>query len=143
MAEFKEALTSGKEYEYMYRDFLRQWYPNASVKEVYCKEYDIVIPEINQTVEVKLDKKSNFTGNMVVEVEFNGKPSGLTTTTADHWVFCDGKEWIRLLTERLKGLVNQFEIVEFVGNGDIKPKKAYLVDKEVLREYADKVVSLH
>ena len=79
MAEFKEALTSGKEYEYMYRDFLRQWYPNASVKEGYCKEYDIVIPEINQTVEVKLDKKSNFTGNMVVEVEFNGKPSGLTT----------------------------------------------------------------
>ena len=139
MAEFKEALSSGKQYEYMYRDHLRQWYPNTAVVEGYCKGFDIFIPERNETIEVKLDKKSNYTGNIVIEIEFNGKASGLITSTADHWVFCDGEEWIRYLTSRLRDLVTPFKPATFVGNGDIKPKKAYLIEKRIIKENADKI----
>ena len=54
--------------------------------EGYFKDYDIYVPEINKSIEVKSDEKSKYTNNIVVEVEFNGKPSALSTSKADYWV---------------------------------------------------------
>ena len=39
------------------------------------------------TVEVKADKQAFSTGNIVVEIECRGKPSGISTTEADSYVF--------------------------------------------------------
>ena len=55
----------------------------------YCKEWDIYIPELDEGVEVKSDQKSKHTGNIVIEIEFNGKPSALATTKAKYWVIFD------------------------------------------------------
>ena len=52
--------------------------------------YDIWIPEINRAIEVKADLKSQQTGNVVIEIEMFGRPSGLLTTKADDWVICTG-----------------------------------------------------
>ena len=38
-------------------------------------------------LEVKTDFKTHKTGNIAIEVECNGKPSGLSTTEADWWLF--------------------------------------------------------
>ena len=38
-------------------------------------------------LEVKTDFKAHKTGNIAIEIESNGKPSGLRTTEADWWLF--------------------------------------------------------
>ena len=46
----------------------------------YYKEYDIFVPELNIGIEVKSDEKSKYTSNIVIEIEFNNKPSALSTS---------------------------------------------------------------
>ena len=41
----------------------------------------------NELIEVKTDYRAHETGNIAVELECRGKPSGLTTTEADYWAF--------------------------------------------------------
>ena len=43
--------------------------------------------DILQTVEVKKDFKTHQTGNIAVEFESRGKPSGIATTEAKWWAF--------------------------------------------------------
>jgi len=105
--------------------------------EGYFKEYDIIIPEIDKTIEVKSDVKSLHTGNFVVEVEFDGKPSALSTTTADWWVFYDSKAEFWITPELIKHAVKDLELREFVGKGDTKSKKAYLCPKDYIKINAE------
>ena len=53
--------------------------------------FDIAVPELNATIEVKYDPKSQETGNVVVEYHHN-KPSGILTSEATHWLFDLGDE---------------------------------------------------
>ena len=80
---FEESLISGHESEKIVLNTIKKKYPKAYIVEGYNKEYDIMIPEIDETVEVKKDFKSKYTGNVVVEIEMNNRPSGLMTTSAD------------------------------------------------------------
>ena len=103
---FQESLTSGQKSENLVLDIIKKKYPKAFLKEGYHKEYDIMIPEINKTVEVKKDFKSQYTGNVVIEVEMNNRPSGLETSTADWWVFhLNDIELVWIKLKRLKELV--------------------------------------
>ena len=139
---FKKDLAVGGETENKVLKRIREEYPKAYQKQGYFKEYDIMIPEINTTVEVKQDKKSNYTGNIVIEVEMPpGKPSALSTTTADYWLFSDGKHYMWWTPEDLKKLVKPMRAATFVGNGDDVEKKAYLVKKNIIKDQAIKVVA--
>jgi hypothetical protein len=53
------------------------------------KEYDFVLTKNEQRVhvEVKSDNLTQRTGNLCIEFECNKKPSGITATTADYWVY--------------------------------------------------------
>ena len=134
---FKEDLAAGREVEEYILKRIQEKYPQAKLMEGYFKEYDIIIPEINKTVEVKSDVKSLHTGNYVIEVAFDGKESALSTTTADWWVFYDSEceVWIKpeLIWKAVKGLPMR----EFIGKGDEKSKTAYLCPKEYIRINAD------
>ena len=134
---FKEDLAAGREVEEYILKRIQEKYPQAKLMEGYFKEYDIMIPEINKTVEVKSDVKSLYTGNYVVEIAFDGKESALSTTTADWWVFYDSEceVWIKpeLIWKSVKGLPMR----EFVGKGDKKSKTAYLCPKEYIKINAD------
>ena len=130
---FQESLTSGQKSENLVLDIIKKKYPKAFLKEGYHKEYDIMIPEINKTVEVKKDFKSQHTGNVVIEVEMNNRPSGLETSTADWWVFhLNDIELVWIKLKRLKELVKSedYNLVEFIGKGDTISKQAYLVKKK-------------
>ena len=88
-------------------------------------------------IEVKRDEKSKYTGNLVIEIEFNGKPSALSTTKADYWVFYDGDNYIWITPKMLKDLTDTCgNVVEFIGNGDTKSKKAYLMPKNLIKKFA-------
>jgi len=143
--KFKESLSSGKQSEKIVLKMVQNKYPKAYIKEGYHKEYDIMIPEINKTIEVKKDFKSQYTGNVVIEMEMNNRPSGLQTTTADWWVFhLDETEIVWITLERLKEMVELegYKLVEFIGDGDEISKQAYLVPKKDLYMYSNKIKEL-
>lgn len=142
---FQESLTSGQKSETLVLNIIKKKYPKAFLKEGYHKEYDIMIPEINKTVEVKKDFKSQYTGNVVIEVEMNNRPSGLETSTADWWVFhLNDIELVWIKLKRLKELVKSedYNLVEFIGKGDTISKQAYLVKKKDIYLWSNKIKEL-
>jgi len=134
---FNRDLKRGKYHENVILEVIQKKYPKAYIKDGYCKEYDIFIPELEIGVEVKSDEKSKFTGNIVIEIEFNNRPSALITSKAKYWVIFDGYAYYWFLKNRIKDCIkeNHLNWVEFIGKGDTKSKKAYLIKKEILYKY--------
>tara|TARA_Y100000310_G_C20001500_1_gene498729 strand:- start:20 stop:475 length:456 start_codon:yes stop_codon:yes gene_type:complete len=118
-------------------------FPQARKIEGYFKEYDLYIPEIGVRIEVKQDLKSHETGNYLIEIEYGGKPSALSTTKADYWVFHDGECEIWTTPWRIKQAIRGLPVREFTGKGDPKPKKAYLCPKERIKKTAEFVYEIH
>ena len=128
---FKRDLKRGKHHENVVLNYIKAKYKNAYIKDGYCKEYDIFVPEMNFGVEVKSDEKSKYTNNIVIEIEFNNKPSALMTTKAKYWVIYDGYSYNWFLTDKIKDCIkdNNLRYAQFTGKGDTKSKKAYLIKK--------------
>ena len=134
---FKRDLDKGLTIEEQVLSLIRNRYPSATKIEGYCPNYDIWIPEISKSVEVKSDEKSIETGNIVIEIEMYGKPSGLLCSTADYWVFFDGIKFLWTTPIKIFQciLLNKLNYVTFIGNGDLQRKKAILIKKELLGDY--------
>jgi|TARA_R100000656_G_scaffold122785_1_gene98655 hypothetical protein len=140
---FEKDLAVGVEQERRILKQIKSKYPKTYKIEGYYKEWDIFIPEKNFGVEVKYDKKSQETGNIVIEVEFDGKPSALQTTKAEYWIIFDGKDDVWIKPGRIEDCIiqNGLRYAEFTGRGDRHSKKAFLIKKEVLYPYADKIIT--
>ena len=137
---FKNDLAIGHSVEDAVCAKINKKYPKAHVMEGYCKGYDIYVPETDKKIEVKQDKKSNFTHNIVVEIEMPpGTPSALSTTESDYWVFDDGEIYIWITPDTLRQVVKPFTPVKFIGKGDNKEKLAYLIKKDIIIKNALKV----
>lgn len=140
MSSFQEDLAAGLHVESLVLSVLQKKYPCATMVNAF-KGYDIWIPETHKSVEVKYDRMSNTTGNFFVEVEYNGKASGLITTTADYWLIYDDRcfAWIkpRRLFECI--MLNELAIGNYDGVKGSAYKRGYLVKKELLYVYADSV----
>ena len=143
MQTFEKDLEAGKELEEYILKKVKKKYSDAYIIDGYFKEYDIYIPQINLGVEVKRDEKSRYTGNYVIEVEFDGKPSALSTTKADYWVIYDGECEVWTTPLRIKKSIKGLPLREFIGKGDTKPKKAYLCPKELIKKNAEVVYEIH
>lgn len=135
MPNFDEALAVGRISEHKICKIINRKYPEAFVYKGYNTDYDIYVPEIASKIEVKQDFKSEYTGNFVVEIEFDGKPSALMTTKSDWLVFVDKKYLYWIKPSDLKELILELNIksVKFIGKGDTKTKKAYLLKKKDLK----------
>jgi len=133
---FESQLAIGLEEEKKFLTLLKHRYPHTLKIEGSFKEFDFYLPDINSSVELKTDKKSNYTGNFVVETYHYGKPSGISTTTADFWVFNDGEEYLWITPDQIKNiiLIEGINQVRFVGNGDTVQKRAYLVPKALIQK---------
>ena len=136
---FTRDLAAGKIHEDAVLELIKKKYPEAHIIDGYYKEYDIFIPEMDFGVEVKSDQKSKFTGNIVIEIEFNSKPSALSTTKAKYWVFYDGYRYTWIRVEEIHKCIaeNRLKPASFIGKGDTKSKRAYLIKKELLFKYKD------
>jgi hypothetical protein len=135
---FKRDLKRGEDIEQHALNIIQTKYPDAYKVKGYCKEWDIFIPSINKGIEIKYDPMSKKTGNIVVEIEFGGKPSALSTTKAYRWFFYTGDSIIITSPNRLQQLVedNGLYPVTFTGRGDSKSKRAYLIKKHLIEETA-------
>lgn len=141
--EFKEAKISGDIIEDELVKIINQKYPQAHTTKHLGKfsDYDIYIPEIEDGIEVKGDYMSAETGNLVVEVEMNGKLSALSVTKGKYWVFVEGYRLIWLTPLDIYRLIEQnyhYNRVTFIGNGDNVAKFAYLLPHKHVVEHAHK-----
>jgi hypothetical protein len=140
--EFTESKVSGDIIEEEVLKLIQKKYPQAYTTKHKGKfsDYDIFIPELNEGVEVKGDYMSAETGNIVVEVEMNNKPSALSVTKAKYWVFVEGYRMIWLEPIDIYRLIDQkaYRRAAFTGEGDTKEKHAYLVLHMHLVEHAKK-----
>ena len=77
------------------------------------------------------------TGNIVIETEFNNKPSALSTTKAKYWMITDGIDYKWFLVNDIKKCIsdNNFKLATFKAIGDNKYKRAYLIQKDILYKY--------
>ena len=134
---FQRDLLEGKKIENIVLSDIKTKYPKAHIINGYCKEWDIFIPELDFGVEVKCDKKSVQTGNIVIEIRFNNKPSALLTTKARYWVIYDGENFNWFTVENIKNCIieNNLNYRTFIGKGDTKEKDAYLIPKNILYKY--------
>jgi hypothetical protein len=141
MNSFQSDLERGIQVEEKLVDILIEKYPCTTIIKGF-KGYDIWIPEKKLGIESKLDLKSNETGNIVVEIEMYDKPSGLMTTTADYWVFYDGKTFEFIKPMDIIRCIFDCELTyrKFVSTGDTKPKKAFLIKKDILYKYSSKTL---
>jgi len=88
----------------------------------------------SKTLEVKRDFRASQTGRVFVEFFCRGKPSGISTTEADHWAFIlDGGVVIMMPTDRLKELVAEArEKNRVVSGGDNNMSQGALIKLERL-----------
>ena len=135
---FNRDLKAGQAYEDIVLKRIQKIYPKSYIEHGYFKEWDIYVPELGIGVEVKSDQKSQYTGNIVIEIEFNGKPSALGTTMAQYWVIFDGDHYVWFKVGDIRRCIEENNCLwtTFIGKGDQHPKKAYLIKKELLYKYS-------
>ena len=95
-SQFQQCLASGESYEHLFADIIQQRLVGSVATKMRgnFKEFDFRIdyrdknnnPQI-MLVEVKADRRAAETGNIVIEYEGYGKPSGISTTTAGRWAY--------------------------------------------------------
>jgi len=94
--QFQQCLAYGESYERLFADIIEQRLPNSVATKMKgnFKEFDFRIDYKTPTgedrvmlVEVKADRRAAETGNIVIEYEGYGKPSGISTTTAGRWAY--------------------------------------------------------
>ena len=98
----------------------------------------------NKKIEVKTERDWwDKTGNIALEYECNGKPSGINATTSDYWIhiLAKGKKNHCMLVfevVRLKKIVNQYKETHTRMVGDRNASKCVLLpikklfDKEII-----------
>lgn len=134
--KFQKDLETGHYYEE--RSLLYLDYDTVEHKKGYFKEYDLEIVKDGKTItiEVKSDKQASRTGNLAIEYECNNKPSGITSSTADFWiyfiVFEDHEEVYKVSLEKLKKIAKK---CRKVSGGDNMLSRMYLVPKNKLSKY--------
>ena len=87
-------------------------------------------------IEVKTDFRVSETGNIVIEFESRGKPSGIATTEADYWCIIFGgahsfKQMVLIETERLKEIARDY-FHDVRRGGDQNTSRMVVIPKEAL-----------
>lgn len=86
-------------------------------------------------VECKTDRLCQKTGNVYIETESRGKPSGINTTKSRNYAVCLWTEkrtdqvWVLIPTKHLKKLMVKFPIKK---GGDNWTSKGHIIPKEQL-----------
>ena len=92
----------------------------------------------DKKIEVKSERdKWQKTGNIAIEYESYGKPSGINSTEADYWFhnLCIGKDTFATIvfeTKNLKRIIENLDYKRSVSGGDHMASKMYLLNLQKL-----------
>tara|TARA_R100001440_G_scaffold33467_1_gene52424 strand:- start:15747 stop:16172 length:426 start_codon:yes stop_codon:yes gene_type:complete len=93
---------------------------------------------VNKKIEVKSERDIwQKTGNICIEYQSYGKPSGIKATEADYWfhnLCIDDEEYCTLVfkTDILKKIVEQLDTFRTVSGGDHNASRMFLVNLQKL-----------
>lgn len=134
---FQKDLLTGQELEQKILQTIRKKYPTAVLVPGKFKPYDIFIPEKDLKIEVKVDYKSQETGNIIIELYMFGKPSALLSTKADYWIIHTGRENLWIEPKRILEciLLNNIHVKNILGDGDDQTKKACLIPIDLFKQF--------
>ena len=88
----------------------------------------------DKKIEVKSERDMwQKTGNIAIEYESYGKPSGISSTESDYWFhnLCIGEDTFATLvfkTDNLKSIINNLDYKKTVCGGDHMASKMYLLN---------------
>lgn len=89
-------------------------------------------------IEVKYDRMAHITGNIYVEFESRGKPSGIATSKANYWIFViDKKDYAIIVNiKKLKEICRiAYQLGHIIYGGDNNTSKGILVPITQINEY--------
>lgn len=121
---FDEDLNVAKQTEHEIGLLFAEYYGWNLVSMSNHKGYDLVLEKNgrNVLVEVKEDFAVGKTGNVAVEFSCRGKPSGISTTQADFWLYRlhmnEGLIHVLLETDELKRKIELEKYFRTVNGGD-------------------------
>ena len=115
--------------------------PNFDLDLKFGQDKENELQEIlhNEPLECKCDKRCIDTGNVFVEFEDRGKPSGISITKSTFYAFCLYKKerekkqiWVLIPTEILKKLMKKYPVKS---GGDNWEARGHIIPKEDLLNY--------
>lgn len=125
--DLKNSKTSVEEAKEMIEASLLFGDKPCKVKEVHTKECDLILEhpvfQEEYLVEIKEDISCSKYGNVAVEYECRGKPSGLITTKAPYWVYKvhtkSGIKWLFTIPEVIKSAaLDKSRHLRYASGGD-------------------------
>jgi hypothetical protein len=140
MNNFDADLKFGQKYEKILIDLL----PHDSYVLTcgYCKEYDfkLIVDDEEIKYEVKADRRSINTGNIFIEYECSGKPSGITTTEAKYYAYFVVKPhdlWDLYIipTEEIKNIIDNKDFKRIVKGGDGLRSRMYIIGVKQIEQW--------
>ena len=132
--KFNEQLNQGQKYERKCLEYLE--YDTVKHMEGCFKPYDLITTKDGKEtkIEVKSDRQASRTGNLAIEFECNNKPSGITSTEADYWIYFivhrERDECYIIPIEKLRELVKTCPKVR---GGDGMRSRMFLLNKEKVK----------
>ncbi len=136
---FVRDLKMGKSYEMKLLDLIE--YDSYKQAEGRFKDWDMEIHYQGETItfECKADTFAKRTGQIAIEYECNGKPSGITTTKADYWVhfFAGSNKYLMIPTDELRAVIDGNGYARKCSGGDRWASRLYIIDAEKFATYAD------
>jgi hypothetical protein len=99
-------------------------------------KYDVKVEMDNRTMtfEIKNDMMSAKTGNIGVEFECRGKPSGINRSEAEFWVFKLKDGYWTINANKLKRLIDEEHYTRIAVGGDVGSNtKMYLFRADFLK----------
>lgn len=144
MNNFDKRLPEGEEIEKKALERIQKYYPKAYKKEGNFPYYDIYIPEIKSSVEVKSCPRCHEYGYVVIEFEMNGKQTALCVSRADFWLIWDGKKFHSLrkgdILHCIFVNINKIKYWDGAMDGDSSAKKAWLIPPDLLFNYGKEFI---
>ena len=148
-ATFVDDLAIGEQVELLVVERLKEHYGERFVFNGFSgvKVYDITftMDGVVYTMEIKSDFYTADTGNVVIEYESRGVPSGIASTTASFWSYAvmHGKDEFDLYiinTKKLRKLIADGIYYDKIFGGDIgSGTKMYRIKLEALAPHCKKL----
>lgn len=135
---FQTDLAFGEQGELFVLKKLHYKYPKAYKVEGYCKEWDLFVPEKEIGIEVKSDRATHKTGNVVIENKYGGEPSGIETTKATWWAYITKNNLYWITPNKIKECIkdNNLQSLDCAPlGGDTKRKNLYLIKETLFKQY--------
>lgn len=139
-SRFEACLRAGEYYQTHYLNELDLTDWNVEIASGYAPDWDLRLTHKTAgnswAYEVKSDTVAARTGNLAIEFECSGRPSGIAATKADYWIHYipTTNTYYRLKVETLKKIIKRVDPWTTYG-GDGGRARMYLLPISHLEKY--------